>query len=415
MTTTPSDTQDDRRTAIKQTLADVSVPDVDSDLVSAGIIHEIDLHGGDLTVVVDLSPVPQADSEGVMTEILAAVEGVDGIENARVEQAASEPDVGANVEDFDRVIAVASAKGGVGKSTVATHLAAALAEDSDVAIFDADVHGPNVPRLFDVDGPVYSTAEGRPVPIQHDGLEVMSVGLLESDVPLAWRGAMAHDAVSQLFAETAWHSDDTLVIDLPPGTGDVVLTTLQEVPVDGLVVVTTPFHTSITDTNRTIDLFEDEGIPVLGAVVNMAEFTCECCGEPNDLFEDAVDDLATETLASLPFDRNLQGRPSTGDAPDSIRSLADRVADELDALGSYSPPTDAVDIRGLPPDLRRQRVSETFSELETGEQFHLVSDRDPTPVREYLATLSDTDPASFERFEVERKTPEAWELTTEHP
>ena len=284
-----------------------------------------------------------------------------------------------------------------------------------MAIFDADIHGPNVHRLLDVEGPVYSTEEGRPVPIRHDGLELMSVGLLESEVPLAWRGAMAHDALSQLFAETAWHSDDTLVIDLPPGTGDVVLTTLQEVPVDGLVVVTTPFHTSVTDTNRTIDLFEDEGIPVLGAVVNMAEFTCECCGEPNHLFEDAVGGLSTETLASLPFDRDLQERPSPGTAPDPIEDLADRVLDELDALGSYTPPTDAVDIRGLPPDLRRQRVSETFTELEGGERFRLVSDRDPTPVREYLASIADVDPEAFDQFDVERKSPVAWELTTRHP
>jgi ATP-binding protein involved in chromosome partitioning len=415
MTTRTSDTHDGGGTAIREALAALSVPGIDSDPVSAGIVHEIDRHGSDVTVVVDLSPCPQADSEAVMTEVLEAAETLDDVENARVEQASSSPDLGANVEDFDRVVAVASAKGGVGKSTVATHLAASLAADGDVAIFDADIHGPNVHRLLDVEGPVYSTEEGRPVPIRHDGLELMSVGLLESEVPLAWRGAMAHDALSQLFAETAWHSDDTLVIDLPPGTGDVVLTTLQEVPVDGLVVVTTPFHTSVTDTNRTIDLFEDEGIPVLGAVVNMAEFTCECCGEPNHLFEDAVGGLSTETLASLPFDRDLQERPSPGTAPDPIEDLADRVLDELDALGSYTPPTDAVDIRGLPPDLRRQRVSETFTELEGGERFRLVSDRDPTPVREYLASIADVDPEAFDQFDVERKSPVAWELTTRHP
>ncbi|QCC52680.1 DUF2249 domain-containing protein [Halapricum salinum] len=243
----------------------------------------------------------------------------------------------------------------------------------------------------------------------------MSVGLLESDVPLAWRGAMAHDAVSQLFGETAWRSDDTLVVDLPPGTGDVVLTTLQEVPVDGLVVVTTPFHTSVTDTNRTIDLFDDEGVPVLGAVVNMAEFTCECCGEPNDLFEDGVADLSTAVLASLPFDRELQGRPAPGSVPADIEDLADQITAEIDSLGSYQPPQDAVDIRGLPPDLRRQRVEEAFSSLDSGDPFVLVSDRDPTPVTEFLARLADVDPGSFDGFEVERKTPEAWALTTEHP
>jgi len=415
MTTKPPDSDDDPGTDIRQALSTVSVPGVESDLVSSGVVHEIDLHGGDAVVLVDLSPCPQADSEAVMTAVLETVEGVDGVENARVEQASPEPDLAGSVEDFDRVIAVASAKGGVGKSTVATHLAAALASDGDVAIFDADVHGPNVPRLFDVEGPVYSTDEGRPVPIWNDSLELMSVGLLESDVPLAWRGAMAHDAISQLFGETAWRSDDTLLIDLPPGTGDVVLTTLQEVPVDGLVVVTTPFHTSVTDTNRTIDLFEDEGIPVLGAVVNMAEFTCECCGEPNDLFEDAVAELSTEILASLPFDRELQAQPQPGIAPDVIEDLTDRIEGELDALESYVPPEDALDIRGLPPEVRRQRVEEEFTDLDSGDPFVLVSDRDPTPVTEFLARLADVDHDSFDDFEVERKTPEAWELRTQHP
>ena len=413
MTTKPPENDDG--TEIRQALADVSAPDVDSNLVSAGIVHEIDVHDGDATVLVDLSARPQADEEAVMTTVLEAVESIESVENARVEQASPEPDLAGSVEDFDRVIAVASAKGGVGKSTVAAHLAAALADDGEVAIFDADVHGPNVPRLLDVEGPVYSTEEGRPVPIRTEDLEVMSVGLLESDVPLAWRGAMAHDAVSQLFGETAWRSDDTLVVDLPPGTGDVVLTTLQEVPVDGLVVVTTPFHTSVTDTNRTIDLFEDEGVPVLGAVVNMAEFTCECCGEPNDLFEDGVADLSTAVLASLPFDRELQGRPAPGSVPAAIDGLAEQITAEIDSLESYQPPQDAVDIRGLPPDLRRQRVEEAFSSLDSGDPFVLVSDRDPTPVTEFLARLADVDPGSFDDFEVERKTPEAWALTAEHP
>jgi len=415
MTTKPPDSDDDSGIEIRKALSTVSVPGVESDLVSSGVVHEIDLHDGDAAVLVDLSPCPQADTETVMTAVLETVESVGGVENARVEQASPEPDLAGSVEEFDRVIAVASAKGGVGKSTVTTHLAAALAGEDDVAIFDADVHGPNVHRLLDVEGPVYSTADGQPVPIWNDGLEVMGVGLLESDVPLAWRGAMVHDAISQLFGETAWRSDDTLLIDLPPGTGDVVLTTLQEVPVDGLVVVTTPFHTSITDTNRTIDLFEDEGVPVLGAVVNMAEFTCECCGESNDLFEDAVADLSTEILASLPFDRELQAQPQPGNASPAIVDLAEEIEAELDALGSYTPPEDALDIRGLPPETRRQRVEEEFTDLDSGDSFVLASDRDPTPVTEFLARLADVDPDSFEDFAVKRKTPEAWELTTQHP
>ncbi|MEF8881189.1 MAG: P-loop NTPase [Halapricum sp.] len=410
-----SDPPDDPRSIVRETLSNVSVPGVESDLVSAGIVSEIDVHGRDLTVVVDLSSFPEASSENVMTAVLEVTEDVDGIENVRVEQTDPGPDLRSSVEDFDRVIAVASAKGGVGKSTVATYLATTMAAERDVALFDADVHGPNVHRLLGIEGPVYSTDDGNPIPVKNDGLEVMGVGLLESNVPLAWRGAMVHDAVSDLFGETVWHNDDTLVIDLPPGTGDVVLTTLQEVPVDGLVVVTTPFDTSIADTNRTIDLFLDEGVPVLGAIVNMAEFVCEHCGEPNELFKDDIDDLATEILATLPFDQSLQDQPVPGETPVRFEKLSDTIDAELDALTSYRPPEDAVDIRGLPPEMRRQRVREAFEATEAGQRFQLVSDRDPTPVREYLATLAEIDPEAFDPFDVKRKSPDAWELTTVRP
>jgi len=410
-----TDPPDDVRAVVRETLSDVSLPSIESDLVSSGIVAEIDLHGESLTVVVDMSPYPAASDENVMTAILEVTEEVPGIENVQVEQTGPDAELRSGVESFDRVIAVASAKGGVGKSTVAAHLAAALAAEEDVAIFDADVHGPNVDRILDVDGPVYATDDGQPVPIDYDGMEVMGVGLLQSDVPLAWRGAMAHDAVSDLFGDTAWRNDGTLVIDLPPGTGDVVLTTLQDVPVDALIVVTTPFHTSVADTNRTIDLFLDEGVPVLGAVVNMAEFTCEHCGEPNDLFDDGLSNLSTDVLATLPFDEALQARPTVGAAPAPISEFAESIESEFDALAAYEPPEDAVDIRGLDPEPRRDRVREAFEALESGEQFRVVSDRDPTPIRQYLANLAEVDPTAVDPFDVCRKSPDAWELTTARP
>jgi Mrp family chromosome partitioning ATPase len=125
------------------------------------------------------------------------------------------------IEAVDRIVAVASAKGGVGKTTVAVSLACALADQERVGLFDADLHGPNVPRLLDVEGPVYADENDDPVPVDADGLEVMSIGLLKDGGPLAWRGAMAHEALSDLFQATAWDDRDTLVVDLPPGPGDV--------------------------------------------------------------------------------------------------------------------------------------------------------------------------------------------------
>ena len=410
-----SEFPDDPHGTVRERLSEVSVPGIEADLISAGVVYEIDLHGENLTVVVDMSPYPAASDENIMTAVLEVTGEIPGIENVQVEQAGPDAELRSGLEAFDRVIAVASAKGGVGKSTVATHLAAALAAEEDVAIFDADVHGPNVDRILDVDGPVYATDDGQPIPIDYDGMEVMGVGLLQSDVPLAWRGAMAHDAVSDLFGDTAWRNDGTLVIDLPPGTGDVVLTILQDVPVDALIVVTTPFHTSVTDTNRTIDLFLDEGVPVLGAVVNMAEFTCKHCGEPNDLFADDLSNLSTDVLATLPFDETFQKRPTVGSGPAQIRELAASIESEFDALAAYEPPEDAVDIRGLDPEPRRDRVREAFEALESGEQFRVVSDRDPTPIRQYLANLAEVEPTTVDPFDVRRKSPDAWELTTVRP
>lgn len=401
--------------AIRRSLSRETVPGIDTDLITADVVTTIDVHDGEATVVLDPNAAPETSDEELMATVVAVVGELPEIHDVDVEQVTQRPDFAGSVEDFDRVIAVASAKGGVGKSTVATRMASALAANESVALFDADVHGPNVPQLLGAEGPVYSTEEGRPIPIEQDGMEVMSIGLLQSDVPLAWRGAMAHDAVSDLFAETAWRSTDTLIVDLPPGTGDVVLTTLQEVPIDGIVVVTTPFHTSIVDTNRTIDLFRDEGIPVIGAVVNMAGFTCEDCGHENDLFADNRAALRTDVLAELPFDRDLQGEVLPGDATPSIETLTGTVIDELDAVGSFTVPEGALDIRGLPAKARRGEVQASFTELGPGESFTLVSDRDPTPIREFLATLTDVEPADVTPFEVSRETPEAWLLSTEHP
>jgi ATP-binding protein involved in chromosome partitioning len=317
------------------------------------------------------------------------------------------------------VIAVASAKGGVGKSTVAVSLACAFSDEERVGLFDADLHGPNVPRLLDVEGPVYADESDNPMPVDLDGLEVMSVGLLKDGGPLAWRGAMAHEALSDLFETTAWNDRDTLVIDLPPGTGDLVLTTLQEFPIDGVVFVTTPFPTAVADTARSIALFEEEGVPVLGVISNMGSFTCPTCGDEHDLFQgdDPVDDFDVPVLAELPFNPAAQGEIRPGDVPDPFASMADAVDERLSTLLELSVPEDAVDLRDVPPNRRHEAVEDAFTGLSSGAEFVLASDRDPSPVRSFLADLADADESeeAFEQFEVERATPEAWVLRTRRP
>ncbi|WP_423998863.1 P-loop NTPase [Haloarcula salina] len=412
--TTPTSLTD----RIEAALRDVRDPNADLSVFDAGFVDDIAVDGGDVTIETDLTALDGQTSTQVVQAMLHAVDDVDGVESVHVERTTPSSEGQGGVESFDRVIAVASAKGGVGKSTVATHLACALAADGDVALFDADIHGPNVPELLDVSGPVHSSEEGDPLPVRAGPMDVMSVGLMESGAPLAWRGAMAHDALSDLFENTAWRADGTLVIDLPPGTGDVVLTTLQEVPVDGVVVVTTPFHASVSDTSRTVELFRDNDVPVLGTVVNMAEYVCDCCGEPNDLFAgDALADLDADVLAELPFSHDLQGTPAPGDVPDAVAALGAAVEDALETAGevAVADDRDAVDIRDLPPQERKERVRERFTALDSGERFVLVSDRDPTPVGSFLGRLAEAPREAFDPFEVRRATPSDWVLETEKP
>lgn len=414
----PRHTQPDRQ-RIETALRGVRDPtiDTDADVVESGLVADVAVEGDAVRVEAGLSELDDGGRELVVREIRERIDALDGVSSVDVVPAGA-PTATTDLDAFDRIIAVASAKGGVGKSTVATAIACAFAADEEVGLFDADLHGPNVPRLLDVSDPVRADDAGNPRPVEAGGdaasIEVMSAGLLGSETPLGWRGAMAHRAVSDLFADTAWAVDDTLVVDLPPGTGDVVLTTLQEVPVDGVVVVTTPFETSVVDTRRSVELFRDEGVPVLGAVVNMAAFTCPSCGDTHSLFGDGPSGLRTRVLAELPFDRTLQSTAEPGSVPDAVKELAATVRSEADDAWTVDPPEGTIDIRGTPAAERHERVRRAFASLAPGEPFYLLSDRDPSPVVEFLADLTDESTAALD-VTVERRTPDDWLLSTTKP
>ena len=434
--TDPDATIDDERdgtereltadTALKEevetALRQVRDPEVGKDVFEAGLVSDVAVTDGAVTVVADLSDFDPDGSTQVTNAVLRAVSQVPGVDHAHVEQATPsvEADRTAGLADVDRVIAVASAKGGVGKTTVATHLACAMAETGlDVGLFDADIHGPNVPELMDVEGPVYSDDDGNPLPVETDDLDVMSIGLMQEGAPLAWRGAMAHDALSELFEDTAWGDQDVLVVDLPPGTGDVVLTTLQEVHLDGVVFVTTPFHAAVTDTVRSLDLFRDNDVPVLGVAVNMAGFTCPSCGDEHDLFEhgDPIGSLDAPILGELDFDPSVQGTPRPGELTEQMQGLGEDTYDRVEEIWTADLPADAVDLRGVPAEDRHDRVRDALVATESGESFELVSDRDPAPVRSFIASVSEnaSDPGDVTPFDVERATPETWVLRTVRP
>ncbi len=421
MTQEPPDPTEVSTADVETALRQVRDPDADMNVFEAGLVADIHVTDGRVTVEADLGDFPPQEAESVTATMVKAASGIPGVERAYVEHVNTTPDTegrDVGIGAADRTIAVASAKGGVGKSTVATSLACALAADGqDVGIFDADIHGPNVPELLSVSGPVHSDDDGNPIPVDAGGVEVMSVGLLSSSAPLAWRGAMAHDALTELFEETAWDNPDTVVLDLPPGTGDVALTTLQETSVDGVVFVTTPFHAAVSDTHRSVQLFEENDVPVLGVVSNMGEFVCEDCGRVHDLFDgpDPVEALDRPVLAEVPFSPDMQQSPSPESVSGYARRLCEAVDDRFEEVWSVDIPDRAVDIRELPSEDRYDRVEAAWTDADPGEPFYLVSDRDPTPVRNYLLELSDTDEGALGPFEVKRPNPETWLLRTVRP
>lgn len=250
------------------------------------------------------------------------------------------------VAGVKNIIAVASGKGGVGKSTVAANLALALhAEGAEVGVLDADIYGPSQPRMLGLSGRPETTEDNRILPMRAHGIQAMSIGVLvDGDQAMIWRGPMATQALSQMLAETLWQDLDYLIIDLPPGTGDVQLTLAQRIPVAGAIIVTTPQDVALDDVRRAVAMFRKVKVPVLGIVENMSTHVCSNCG-----FEEAVfghgggQRMAAETglplLGELPLEASLgrstdTGAPVVAADPDNpaalrFREIARRTAGRL--------------------------------------------------------------------------------------
>lgn len=242
------------------------------------------------------------------------------------------------------VIAVASGKGGVGKSTTAVNLALALqAEGARVGVLDADIYGPSQPTMLGVRGNPETHEDGQSMkPLMGHGLQVMSVGfLIDPDQPMVWRGPMVTQALEQLLRDTHWDDLDYLIVDMPPGTGDVQLTLAQKVPVTGVVIVTTPQDIALLDARKGFKMFEKVGVPILGVVENMSTHICTHCGHEEPIFGQGgaarmCIDFGTELIGALPLDIRIReetdsGRPTVVASPDSAlaqtyRKIARRVA-----------------------------------------------------------------------------------------
>jgi len=244
------------------------------------------------------------------------------------------------------IIVVASGKGGVGKSTVSANLALALqAEGAKVGVMDADIYGPSQPTMLGVHGKPASPDGKSIIPMQAHGMPVMSIGfLVEEDTPMIWRGPMVTQAMMQLLTDTRWEQLDYLIVDLPPGTGDIQLTLSQKVPVAGAVIVTTPQDIALLDARKALKMFEKVEVPVLGVVENMATHICSSCGHEEHIFgEGGGERMSTQYgvpyLGSLPLDIRIReqadgGNPTVAAMPDSdlamrYREIARNAAGRL--------------------------------------------------------------------------------------
>lgn len=269
-------------------------------------------------------PVPVAALQRTLVDDLWAAASQAGRHSGRVEvrQRIAAHAVQGALAPLPRVrnlIAVGSGKGGVGKSTVAVNLALALAADgARVGILDADIYGPSVPTMLGLSGRPESP-DGKSIePLRAHGVQAMSIGLLvEQDTPMIWRGPMATSALTQLLNDTRWDDLDYLVVDLPPGTGDIQLTLAQKIPVAGAIVVTTPQDVATLDARKAVRMFEKVEVPVLGLVENMALHTCSNCGHQDHVFGEGgaarlSADYGLPVLGSLPLDRRVREQGDAG-------------------------------------------------------------------------------------------------------
>jgi ATP-binding protein involved in chromosome partitioning len=337
--------------AVLDALRSVKDPDLHKDIVSLGFVKKLLVAGRRVRFTIELTTPACPVKDLMRDQARAAVAslGASDIEiemTSQVRAAPSTESKKAPVEGVKNIIAVGAGKGGVGKTTIAVNLAVALASRGGrVGLLDADIHGPNVPIMLGLTGARLETDGKKIVPAERYGLQTVSVGFMaDEDTPVIWRGPMLHSIVTNFFRDVRWNDLDYLIVDMPPGTGDVVLSLAQYIPVTGAVVVTTPQTVSLADTRRAAEAFRKLHVPVIGLVENMSHFVCPSCGHESDVFgrgggERLATDLAVPFLGRVPLYEPIrsggdQGIPIVVSAPDSaparaLMSAAERVAQQV--------------------------------------------------------------------------------------
>jgi ATP-binding protein involved in chromosome partitioning len=348
---------------IKNALSQVIDPNTQKDFVTTRSVKNIRIDGADVSLDIELGYPAKSQLDMIRKLVIAAVRALPGAGNVSVNVSVSI--VAHTVQrgirlmpNVKNIIAVASGKGGVGKSTTAVNLALALAaEGASVGILDADIYGPSQPMMMGINARP-ETVDGKTMePLENHGLQVSSIGfMIDPDEPMVWRGPIVTQALQQLLEQTNWRNLDYLIVDMPPGTGDVQLTLSQKVPVTGAVIVTTPQDIALLDARKGLKMFEKVGIPILGIVENMSTHICSNCGHAESIFGEGggqkmCADYGVDFLGGLPLTMAIRqqadsGTPTVVADPDGqiagmykdiARKLAVRVAEKAKDMSSKFP------------------------------------------------------------------------------
>ena len=348
---------------ILSALGAVIDPNTGRDFVSTKAVKNLRVDGGDVSFDVELGYPARSQHPALRQALVAAVRALPGVSNvsANLQLRVAAHAVQRGVQllpQVKNIIAVASGKGGVGKSTTAANLALALAaEGARVGLLDADIYGPSQPMMMGIEGRPESSDGKTMEPLENYGVQVMSIGfLVNPDEAMIWRGPMATQALEQLLRQTAWTDLDYLVVDMPPGTGDIQLTLSQRVPMTGAVIVTTPQDIALLDARKGVAMFEKVGVPILGLVENMAAHVCTNCGHVEHIFGEGggkryAAERGIDYLGALPLDMAIRlqadgGKPTVVADPDGkvagiykdvARQVALRVAAKARDFSSKFP------------------------------------------------------------------------------
>lgn len=327
------------RETILESIKTVRDPDLHRDIVSLGMVKGVAIEGGRVSVDLELTTPACPLKEQIKQDVQRAVAGLEGVKEVFVRMSSNVRSTNgfsgkANLQGIKNVIAVASGKGGVGKSTVCVNLAVALAHSgARVGLMDGDIYGPNVPLMVGIpsDKRPSVTEDEKIVPLEAYGLKVISMGVLvPAETPMVWRGPMLHSAVTQFLGKVDWGDLDYLLVDLPPGTGDVQLSLVQTVSLAGAVIVTTPQEVALMDARKAIAMFQKTNVPILGLIENMSSFVCPHCHRETTIFSEGggkeiAEKLGVPFLGEIPIDPRVReggdaGQPIVVHYPDSPAS-----------------------------------------------------------------------------------------------